>query len=152
MMTKKKNNVKSKIDESKKNTKKLKKKIKHKKKKNSKNEKQNKKIDIHSILTKLPKPKKGWVLPSHQYTGPGNPLEIQLDKNDKPKKKYSPFNKVDTISMKHDICYRDNPYKKHYCDRIMLRDLKKVTPTSLRERIDKFLVGHIIKTKLKFKI
>ena len=104
------------------------------------------------MIGKLPRPEKGFVLPSHKYTGPYNPLEKQIDSNNRPRKGEEPFNGVDNISMHHDICYRDNPYRKHYCDRIMLRDLKKVTPTSLRERIDKFLVGHIIKTKLKFKI
>ena len=111
-----------------------------------------KNIDIHGILDKLPKPKKGWVLPYHQYTGPGNPLDIQLDKNDKPKKIYLPYNQIDNISMMHDICYRDRPKSKHKCDSIMLRNLKKIKPTSLREKIDKFLVGHIIQTKLNLKI
>ena len=35
-------------------------------------------IDIHKAIGKLPKPKKGWTLPGHNYTGPYNPLEKQL--------------------------------------------------------------------------
>ena len=31
-------------------------------------------IDLHSLIGKLPKPKKGWTLPNHKYTGPWNPL------------------------------------------------------------------------------
>ena len=36
-------------------------------------------IDIHSAIGKLPKPKRGWTLPGHYYTGPYNPLEQQVN-------------------------------------------------------------------------
>ena len=36
-------------------------------------------IDIHSAIGKLPKPKLGWTLPGHYYTGPYNPLEQQVN-------------------------------------------------------------------------
>lgn len=29
-------------------------------------------IDIHKAIGKLPKPKGGWTLPGHKYTGPYN--------------------------------------------------------------------------------
>ena len=32
-------------------------------------------VDIHKAIGKLPKPKGGWTLPGHNYTGPYNPLE-----------------------------------------------------------------------------
>lgn len=35
-------------------------------------------IDIHKAIGKLPKPKSGWTLPGHKYTGPYNDLENQL--------------------------------------------------------------------------
>ena len=35
-------------------------------------------MDIHKVIGYLPHPKKGWVLPSHKYTGPYNPLDKQL--------------------------------------------------------------------------
>ena len=31
--------------------------------------------DIHKMIGKLPKPKAGWTLPGHKYTGPYNDLE-----------------------------------------------------------------------------
>ena len=31
-------------------------------------------VDIHAAIGKLPKPKRGWTLPGHNYTGPYNPL------------------------------------------------------------------------------
>ena len=34
-------------------------------------------IDIHKAILKVA-PKKGFVMPGHNYTGPGNPLEQQL--------------------------------------------------------------------------
>ena len=36
-------------------------------------------IDIHSAIGKLPKPKQGWTLPGHYYTGQYNPLEQQVN-------------------------------------------------------------------------
>ena len=32
-------------------------------------------FDIHAAIGKFPKPKKGWTLPGHNFTGPYNPLE-----------------------------------------------------------------------------
>lgn len=35
-------------------------------------------LDIHKAIGRLPKPKSGWTLPGHKYTGPYNPLHKQL--------------------------------------------------------------------------
>ena len=35
-------------------------------------------VDIHKAIGKLPKPKSGWTLPGHKYTGPYNDLEKQF--------------------------------------------------------------------------
>ena len=65
-------------------------------------------LDIHKAILKIA-PKKGFVLPGHHYTGPGNPLDKQLkyDPNtgqileiyDKP------TGKTDAVSMQHDVDY-----------------------------------------------
>ena len=102
-------------------------------------------MDVHSFIGKLPRPEKGFVLPGHKYTGPYNPLEKQLDKDDNPLPGQEPYNAVDAISMRHDICYRDKP--KHLCDDQMLQELKHLEPKDLRERIDKSLVNTIIGAK-----
>ena len=107
------------------------------------------KVDIHSLIGKLPKPKKGWTLPNHKYTGPWNPLHEQLDKNDNPLPGQEPFNQVDEIAMRHDICYRDHENDKHGCDRQMIMELNDMKPKGLREKIDRALVKGIIGTKLK---
>ena len=66
-------------------------------------------LDIHKAIGKLPKPKRGWTLPGHNYTGPYNPLENQV--------KYDPVTgeileiyqqltgNTDAVAMRHDIDY-----------------------------------------------
>ena len=42
-------------------------------------------MDIHKVIGKIPcKPKKGFVLPKHRFTGPYNPLHLELDLKDNP--------------------------------------------------------------------
>ena len=108
-------------------------------------------MDIHKVIGKFPRPKKGFVLPGHKYTGPYNPLDEQLDENDKPLRGQEPYNAVDEISMKHDICYRDHDDKagKKECDKKMLIELDLLNPKNLRERIDRNLVRKIISAKYR---
>ena len=109
-------------------------------------------MDIHKIIGKLPRPKKGFVLPSHKYTGPYNPLDDQLDAHDQPIPGQEPYNNVDAIAMSHDICYRDHgdtKTGKHKCDDEMLHELEVLKPKDMRERIDKVLVKSILGTKRK---
>lgn len=107
------------------------------------------KLDLHAAIGKLPKPKGGWTLPNHKYTGPYNPLELQLDANDKPLAGQEPFNQVDAIALKHDICYRDNENDKAGCDKKMLDDLNVMKPNGLREAVDKKVVQGIVGVKHK---
>ena len=110
-------------------------------------------MDIHKAIGRLPRPKRGFVLPKHKYTGPWNPLEKQLDKNDKPISGEEPYNAVDSIAMRHDICYRDHAHEtggKHGCDDKMIEELDMLEPRGLRERIDKSIVRLIIGTKRKY--
>ena len=105
-------------------------------------------MDIHEAIGKLPRPRKGFVLPGHKYTGPYNPLNEQLDENDLPIVGQEPFNTVDAISMKHDICYRDHSNGKKKCDDQMILELDDLLePKNLREKIDRKLVRNIIATK-----
>ena len=60
------------------------------------------------VIGKLHRPKRGFVLLFHKYTGPYNPLHEQLDEYDQPLPGQEPYNAVDAISMRHGICYRDN--------------------------------------------
>ena len=38
-------------------------------------------LDIHKAIGRLPKPKGGWTLPGHKYTGPYNDLDSQVKYN-----------------------------------------------------------------------
>ena len=64
-------------------------------------------IDIHKAILKVA-PKKGFVMPGHNYTGPGNPLEKQLkhDSTGRIIEIYQqPTGKTDVVSMQHDVDY-----------------------------------------------
>ena len=100
-------------------------------------------VDIHRVIGKIPfKPKKGFVLPKHCYTGPYNRLHLQLDPQDNPLQGNEQYNAVDDIAMQHDICYRDNemPAGKCECDHNMLAELNAVVPESRCEKVDRELV------------
>ena len=72
-------------------------------------EKKGKGVDIHKAIGKLPKPKKGWTLPGHNYTGPYNPLEKQLryDPATGEILEYyvKPSGKTDAVAAQHDVDY-----------------------------------------------
>ena len=72
---------------------------------------------------------------------------MQLDPQDNPLPGNEPCNAVDAISMRHDICYRDNPSSKHECDRKMLAELNALVRKGRREKVDRQLAGSIIGLK-----
>ncbi|KAL9950244.1 hypothetical protein ACROYT_G042717 [Oculina patagonica] len=94
-------------------------------------------IDIHKAILKVA-PKKGFVIPGHKYTGPGNPLEKQVKwdpKTGKILKIYEqPTGKTDAVSMQHDVDYSvctDKPSKdqvkcKNEADKKMVKALDAI--------------------------
>ena len=87
-------------------------------------------LDIHKAIGLLPKPKSGWTLPGHKYTGPYNDLNSQVKYNpltgeileiyDKP------TGKTDAIAMQHDVDYsvcKDDKKCKNKADRKMVKSL-----------------------------
>ena len=105
-------------------------------------------VDIHKVVGKIPfKPKKCFVLPKHHYTGPYNPLHVQLDTKDRPLSGQEPYNAADAIAMRLDICYRDNGNGKAECVRKMLAKLNALTPRGGRGKMDRQLVRGIIGLK-----
>ena len=99
-------------------------------------------MDTHKLIGKIPfKPKKGLVLPKHRFTGPFNPLHLQLDSQDNRLPENEQYNAVDAISMRHDICYgdTDTPTEKRECDRTMLAELNALVPKGRREKVDRQL-------------
>ena len=99
-------------------------------------------MDIHRLIGKIP------FKPMHRFTGPYNPLHLQLDSKDNPLPGNEQYN-VDVISMHHDICYRDNdtPAGKRGCDRKMVAELHALVPKDRREKVDRQLVRNIIGLK-----
>ena len=71
--------------------------------------KKGKGVDIHKAIGKLPKPKSGFTLPGHNYTGPYNPLEQQLRYDPTTGEilefYVNPTGKTDAIAAQHDVDY-----------------------------------------------
>ena len=101
-------------------------------------------LDIHNAILKVA-PKKGFVMPGHHYTGPGNPLESQL-KYDPTTGKIleiyqQPSGRTDAVSMQHDVDYsvcsnkigKEEQVKcKNQADRKMVKSLDSI-PYSQRQ-------------------
>ena len=110
-------------------------------------------VDIHKAIGKLPKPKGGWTLPGHKYTGPYNDLENQVryDNQGNILEIYDkPTGKTDAIAMQHDVDYsicKDDKKCKHRADAKMVRALDAV-PWNQRQW-GHFLARNTINTKRK---
>ena len=98
-------------------------------------------IDLHATIGKFPKPKKGWTLPGHNYTGPYNPLEEQVafdpETGEILEIYQKPTGATDAIAMQHDVDYdvcsnREKKYGenlkkcKHKADKKMVKNLDAV--------------------------
>ena len=66
-------------------------------------------FDIHKTIGKFPKPKSGWTLPGHKYTGPYNPLDQQLrfdpETGEILEFYVKPSGKTDAVAAQHDVDY-----------------------------------------------
>ena len=108
-------------------------------------------LDIHKLIGKLPRPKKGFVAPNYKYLGPYNPLDSQLehDNTGKITKFYDqPLNKVDEIAANHDVCYKVGIKNKNECDREMVKNLDNLNPNEMTKWGK--LARLIINSKQKF--
>ena len=95
-------------------------------------------VDIHKAIGKIPfKPKRGFVLPKHRYTGPYNPHHLQLDSKERP-------GRSRTMQSMQSLCAIEITSGKQECDRKMLAELNALTPRGRREKVDKQLVQGII--------
>ena len=95
--------------------------------------KKGKGVDIHKAIGKLPKPKSGFTLPGHNYTGPYNPLEQQLRYDPTTGEilefYVNPTGKTDAIAAQHDVDYSvcGNDRKcKNKADRKMVKSLDAI--------------------------
>ena len=111
-------------------------------------------VDIHKMIGKLPKPKAGWTLPGHKYTGPYNDLENQVRWNPKTGEileiYQQPTGKTDAIAMQHDVDYsvcKDDKKCKGKADRKMVKELDAI-PYNERQW-GHALARNVINTKQK---
>ena len=90
-------------------------------------------IDIHKQIGNLPKPKGGWTLPGHKYTGPYNDLENQVRYNPETGEILEiydqPTGPTDAVAMQHDVDYSvcgDDRKCKNKADRKMVKSLDAI--------------------------
>ncbi|CAH3133639.1 unnamed protein product, partial [Porites lobata] len=87
-------------------------------------------VDIHKQIGKLPKPKGGWTLPGHKYTGPYNDLENQVRYDPETGEILEiydqPTGPTDAVAMQHDVDYSvcgDDRKCKNKADKKMVKSL-----------------------------
>ena len=90
-------------------------------------------LDIHKAIGMLPKPKSGWTLPGHKFTGPYNDLDSQVKYNPSTGEILEiydkPTGKTDAIAMQHDVDYsvcKDDKKCKNKADRKMVKALDAI--------------------------
>ena len=110
--------------------------------------------DIHKAIGRLPKPKKGFTLPGHYYTGPYNPLDEQLKYDPETGQilEYyqKPTGSTDMIASQHDVDYsvcKDDKKCKNKADRKMVKALDMI-PFNQRQW-GHWLARNAINTKQK---
>ena len=92
-------------------------------------------------------------LTGHNFTGPGTKLYKRLNPDGTPKEWSVPINRVDNAAYHHDLCYSkhdDTKTRNEVCDKTMLGELNGIVNPTLRERIDKSIVGKLINAKVNF--
>ena len=105
---------------------------------------------LNSLVNKLPFE---MHLPKHNFTGPGTKLYKRLNSDRMPKEWSIRINRVDNAAYHHDLCYSkhdDTKTRNEVCDKTMLGELSGIMNPTLRERIDKSIVGKLIKVKVNF--
>ena len=92
-------------------------------------------------------------LPGHNVTGPGTKLYKRINADGTPKEWSIQIDRVDNAAYHHDLCYSkhdDTKTRNEVCDKTMLGELEGIGNPTLRERIDKSLVGKLIKANVNF--
>ena len=92
------------------------------------------------------------LLHGHSFTGPGTTLYKRLNTDGTPKEWSILINRVDDAAYHHHLCYSkhdDTTTTNEICDKTILDDLSVIANPTLRERIDKAIVGKLINAKDK---
>ena len=107
---------------------------------------------LNTLVNKLPFE---MHLPGHNFTGPGTKLYKRLNPDGTPKEWSIPINRVDNAAHHHDLCYSkpdDTKTRNEVCDKTMLGELSGIVKPTLRKRIDKSILGKLIKAKVNFEL
>ena len=103
---------------------------------------------LNTLVNKLPFE---MHLPGHNFTGPGTKLYKRFNPDGTPKEWSIPINRVDNVAFHHDLFYSkhgDTKTRNEVCDKRMLGELSGIVNQTLREIIDKLIVGKLIKAKV----
>ena len=93
------------------------------------------------------------LFPRHNFTGQVTILYIRLNSDGTPKEWSKPINSVDNAACHHDLCYSkhdDTKTGNEFCDKTMLGELSGNVNPTLMEKIDKTILGKLIKAKVNF--
>ena len=86
-------------------------------------------------------------------TGSRTKLYKRLNPDGTPKEWSIPINRVDHAAYHHGLCYSkhdDTKTRNEICDKTMLYELNGMVNPTLREKIDKSIVGKLINAKVNF--
>ena len=96
---------------------------------------------LNTLVNKLPFE---MHLPGYNFTGPGTKLYKRLNPNGTPKEWSIPINKVDNAAYHRALCsskHYDTKTRNEVCDNSILGELNGIVISTLRDRIDKSIVG-----------
>ena len=105
---------------------------------------------LNSLVNKLPFE---MHLPGHNFTGPGTKPYKRLNPDGTPKEWSIPINRIDNAAYHHDLCHSkhdDTITRDKVCNKTMLGELNGIVNPTLRERMDKPIVGKLINAKVNF--
>ena len=105
---------------------------------------------LNTLVNKLPFE---MHLPGQNFYGSRTKLYKRLNPDGMPKERCIPINSVEKAAYHHDFCYSkhdDTKTRNEVCDKAMLGELNVIVNSSLRERIDKSIVGKLINAKVNF--
>ena len=91
--------------------------------------------------------------PGLNFTGPETKLYKGLNPDGTSKEWSISINRVDNAAYNHDLCYSkhdDTKTRNEVCDKTMLGELNGIVNPNLRERIEKSIVGKLIKAIVNF--
>ena len=90
-------------------------------------------------------------LSGHNFAVPGTNPYKRLKSDETPMEWGTPINRVDNAAYHHDLWYSkhdDTKTRNQFCDRRMLDELNGIMNPTLRERIDKSIVGKLMNAKV----